>query len=233
MVSHEYELIFGDGGLFFRSTTQAQGLEHSHDKKKPTRRIMHGWIHPQGRPVFSHGPPSRPIGKVVRSRASKVVTSAPAVEHPGKFKSALLDYSKAIIKSGMDCEDAEAQSLEANIVSTRERVIATHDATVSKLDAIKSTCREQKRQLEETITIYGQEKKGLEGELRVLRTAEAKMKERSAKDKKDLQKYKAVWEKELKDNKKLEDEPAQLRNESRIRRRVEEIWERAEKVKMD
>ena len=133
----------------------------------------------------------------------------------------------------MDCEDETAQSLEANIITTRGKVIATHEATVNQLETFTSNWRQEKRQLEETITTLKQEKKGFEVELRGMRTAEAEMKKRSAKDKKDLQKYKSLWEKELKDNKKLEDETAQLKNESKKRRRVEEIWERAEKVKMD
>lgn len=161
------------------------------------------------------------------------MTSETPVGQPDELKSALLEYSKAVIKSGMDCEYGQAQSLEANIITTRKKMIATHEATVNQLETSRANWRREKRQLEEKVTTFKQEKKGFEGELRGMRTAEAEMKEQSVKDNQDVQKYKRLWEKGLTDVKKLETENTQLKKESRKRRRVEEIWERAEKVKMD
>jgi hypothetical protein len=66
-----------------------------------------------------------------------------------------------------------------------------------------------------------------------MRRVEAEMKERSVQEKKDVQRYKGMWEKGLTRIKQLAEQNEQLRTEKRKRRRVEEIWERAEKVKMD
>jgi hypothetical protein len=70
---------------------------------------------------------------VVRCTPPIANTSAPSTEKADDFKSALLEYSKAVIKSGMEFEDEEAQSLEADIINTRDKVIATHEATVNEL----------------------------------------------------------------------------------------------------
>jgi chromosome segregation ATPase len=186
-----------------------------------------------GQPVPRPGQTRAYTSNVVKCAPPIANTSAPSTEKPDKSKSALLEYSKAVIKSGMDCDNEKAQSLEANIINTRDKVIATHESTVNELKTSTSNWDEEKCQLKETIATLEKDKTELKGEMFHMRRVVAGLRERSVREKKEIQRYKGLWEEGLTRIKELEKENEQFETDRSKRRRVEEIWERAEKVKMD
>jgi hypothetical protein len=90
----------------------------------------------------------------------------PSLPEPDEFKSALLEYGKAVIKSTIDHSPAEEESLVWDMRATKQNVMSTHDDMLRELKTKLSISEESNRQLHDTITTQEDAQAIIEGQLK-------------------------------------------------------------------
>lgn len=117
-------------------------------------------------------PPSSRSRTPVRKASSEVKPPIPPARSPkpylkeaDEFRSALLEYSEAVVRSTIQHAPQEAQTLKDDIVDTRKIVIATHEDELNELKTKLASSEERNRQLNETIVIQEDARSTVESQL--------------------------------------------------------------------
>ena len=196
--------------------------------RRSSRNISTGYHPPSSR---SRTPVHRASSKV-KPPIPPARSPEPSLEEADEFRSALLEYSEAVVRSTIQHAPQEAQNLKADIIDTKKKVIATHEDELNELKTQLTSSEERNRQLNETIVIQESTRSSVESQLENEKSISLEL-ERVLKLERDRkERYKQLYEKRGLELKASKDECEQLQRECKKRERPEEVWEAAEGVRL-
>ena len=170
--------------------------------------------------------------KNVKPIIPKVKTAPPPVEKKDDFESALLEYGRAVIKSAMDHPPEQARMLENEILTTKKKVLMEHKNSTKNLEVSLLATKYEVERLGRTIDIRNDEKVALGQELKVELDVASDLERELGHEKGEKIKFMEMFDDSVDTNNRLKRKCQDLVREKRKRSRVEEIWEKAEKVKV-
>lgn len=207
--------------------------EYSSPYESPTpprsRRYLPTGYHP---PSSRSRTPARGASSEVKPPIPLARSPKPYLKEADEFRSALFEYSEAVVRSTMPHASQEAQTLKDDIIDAKKKVIATHEDELNKLKTKLTSSEERNRQLNETIVIQESTRSTVESQLEKEKSISLELERvlRLERDRKE--RYKQLYEKRGLELKERKDECEQLQRECKKRERPEEVWEAAEGVRL-
>lgn len=191
---------------------------------------------PNTLPTQSHSVPEAAIATQLKLSNQSNYEEFNFPEGVDDFKSSLLDYGRSIIDSAIN-EDADPQTLESDIITAKEKLIAQFTAVYQHLEELSDSFYSRDGEAAELRTEISELKRAKaameEEKSDVIQAMDVDyaMKKKEAEDHcEEKERYQKMWEEAEKGRKKAEDELAGIKQDNKRKKdRMEKMWGNVER----
>jgi hypothetical protein len=163
-------------------------------------------------------------------KAAEAPVPIPSQPQIDDFQSLVTEYGRSIIKSALDHEPEEAETLKDSIIAAKEKIMVKHKTVENELKITEGEVRELRSSVLELREVQAASDHAKEVDTTTIQD----LKKQHKHEWEEKKRFAALFEQETVKRKALEVEMAELkRDKKRKRESVASIWEEAEKIKLN
>jgi len=177
--------------------------------------------------------PKRQASRAALTTSNKAADTAIPVRSEAMaddIQALMTDYGRSIIKSAIDHEPEEAETLKTNIIAAKEKIIVKYKTVENELKIAEGEVRTSRKMASHWQGLYAGSLQTRKDDSARIQDLEKQLKDQSEENKRSAE----LLAKEIEKCKALEVESAKTRRDKKRKREsVAAIWEDAEKVKLN
>jgi len=146
------------------------------------------------------------------------------------FKSLVTEYGRSIIKSAIDHEPEEAETLKTNIITAKEKIIVKHKTVENELQIAENEIHKLRTSVIDWKGKYNESSQTVKKDSTRIEDLEKKLKGQDEQG----ERWADMWRSERVKRRALEVELADLKEDKKRKRdSVAAVWEQAESIKLN